>query len=129
MFLFQSRNWKKSSTSLNFFQSLANDDVKVNKTQKVYAKVDRFRTRLFVWILMQLISQSERGICPQVYLISTFSMKLIHSRTLFFHINTFFPTFALFWLFQWIKTKAVPCLNFFNKTNPQPYFVLVFSMK
>ena len=35
MFLLHSREWKKSSTLLNFFQSLANDDVKVNKTQRI----------------------------------------------------------------------------------------------
>ena len=28
-----------------FFQSLANDDVKVNKTQRISTKIDRFRTR------------------------------------------------------------------------------------
>ena len=31
---------KKTSTSLNFFQSLANDDVKVNKTQRISDKID-----------------------------------------------------------------------------------------
>ena len=42
-----------------FYQSPANDDVKVNKTQRISAKIDRFRTWLTVWILMQLTSQSE----------------------------------------------------------------------
>ena len=28
-----------------FFQSLANDDVKVNKAQRISTKIDRFRTR------------------------------------------------------------------------------------
>ena len=36
-------------------QSLANDDVKVNKTQRISARIDRFRTRLIVSVLMQLI--------------------------------------------------------------------------
>ena len=37
---------------------LANDDVKANKTLRISRKIDRFRTRHFVWILMQLISQN-----------------------------------------------------------------------
>ena len=31
-----------------FLQSLANGDVRVNKTQRISAKIDKFRTRLIV---------------------------------------------------------------------------------
>ena len=37
---------KKVQLAWTFFWLLANDDVKVNKTQKISAKIDRFRTRL-----------------------------------------------------------------------------------
>ena len=60
MFLFCSRDWKNINKLERFFQSLANEDVKVNKTQRISAKIDRFRTRPIVWILMQLISQSGK---------------------------------------------------------------------
>ena len=38
-----------------FFQSLANDDVKVNKIKNFYVKT--FRTRLIVWILKEILSE------------------------------------------------------------------------
>ena len=37
------------------FQSLANGDVKVNKTQIISGNMDRFRTGLIISILMRLI--------------------------------------------------------------------------
>ena len=59
VFISLARLEKLVQLAWTFFQSFANDDVKVSKTQKFSAKTDRFRTRLTVWILMQLISQSE----------------------------------------------------------------------
>ena len=50
---------KKVQLGWTFFQSLVNDDLKVSKTQRISAKIDRFKIRLIVWIVMQLISRSE----------------------------------------------------------------------
>ena len=61
MFLFHSRDWKKVQLAGTFFQSLVNDDVKVNKTQKMSSKID-LEFRLIVWFLIQLISRSETQI-------------------------------------------------------------------
>ena len=48
MFLLHSRDGKKVILPSTFFQSLASDDVKVNKTQRIST-----RSRLIVWILME----------------------------------------------------------------------------
>ena len=39
---------KEVQLARTFFQLLANDDVKVNKTYRISVKIDRFRTRLIV---------------------------------------------------------------------------------
>ena len=41
--------------SLNFFSVAGEREGEVNKTQRISAKIDTFRTTLIVWILMQLI--------------------------------------------------------------------------
>ena len=49
MFLLHSRDWKKSSTNLNFF-----DDVKVNKTQRISIKIHSELDSLFgFWCKLQ----------------------------------------------------------------------------
>ena len=55
-FLFHSRDWKKKQLQLAwiFFRSATKDDVKVNKTQIISAKIDRFRTTLSVSLLFQI---------------------------------------------------------------------------
>ena len=54
-FRFISATEKKVHLAWTFFQSLVNDDVKVNKYKESLVN----DTKLIIWILMQLISQSE----------------------------------------------------------------------
>ena len=50
---------KKVQLAQRFLQSLANDDVKVNKNIESLLKKIDLETKLIVWVLMLLISQSE----------------------------------------------------------------------